>query len=337
MKEALALSSADKSDVVLLDLDLPDCKGLAGLEKIQASDPDLPVIVLTGLNDEETGLRAVGKNAQDYLVKGQIQKDLLARSLRYAVERKRIETMLQTANQKLKELSERKSAFVANISHEIRNPLAIIRESMDLALEGVLGETTAEQREYLGLARKNIDRLLRLLSDLLDISKIEAGRVEINRGTIDIPSFMNELLIPYLSQISRKRMTLQKNIPPDIGTLWADRDKLSQVVINLLNNAIKYTPDGGKITVKISGSDGEVCFEIADTGPGIPKEYFKKIFDKFERITAEKKEGTGLGLAITKDIIELHKGRIWIESETGKGSRFLFTLPRGLREIEAIS
>ena len=132
----------------------------------------------------------------------------------------------------------------------------------------------------------------------------------------------------YAKEISRKRIVLQKEIPPNIGLLSGDRDALIRVVINLVINAIKYTPEGRSISIKLTGNSREVRFEIADTGPGIPKESFAKMFNKFERVVAEKQEGTGLGLAISKDIINLHKGKIWVESEVGKGSKFIFTLPR---------
>ena len=116
------------------------------------------------------------------------------------------------------------------------------------------------------------------------------------------------------------------------GVIWGDRDKVTEVIINLLNNAIKYTPEKGSIVVRIDGDDKEIRFEVYDSGPGIAKEDFEKIFDKFERVTVEKQEGTGLGLSIAKDIVGLHKGRIWVESEIGKGSKFIFVLPRDLRK-----
>ena len=130
------------------------------------------------------------------------------------------------------------------------------------------------------------------------------------------------------AEISGKKMALEKDFSESAGSVWADRDKLTEVLINLLSNAIKYTPSGGRIVLGLSGTKKEVRFEISDSGPGIAKEDFCKLFDKFERLTAEREEGTGLGLAITKDIIALHKGRIWVESELGKGSKFIFTLPR---------
>jgi len=171
-----------------------------------------------------------------------------------------------------------------------------------------------------------------LVTDLLDLSKIEAGRMDMKRENFDISLLVNEVLIIYEREFLKKKMLFSKNIPSDIGMIWADRDKISEVIINLLSNAIKHTPAGGEVGIKLSAKENELYFEISDSGPGIPEEYKDKIFDKFERITTEKTEGAGLGLPIARDIVELHKGRIWVESEPGKGSRFIFVLPRDLRK-----
>lgn len=231
----------------------------------------------------------------------------------------------------MKELSDRESAFVTDVSHEFKNPLAIIKESLAQIIEGLAGEINLEQKRILGSAKKSIERLIRLVTDLLDLSKIEAGKMEVRREWINIQDLVEEILKTYEKDIFKKQLSLEKDIPQDIGSFWADRDKLTQVIINLLTNAIKYTQKGS-ITIKLTGTTQEVRFEIADTGPGIAKENFVRIFDKFERITAERQEGAGLGLPIAKDIVELHRGKIWIESELGKGSRFIFTLPRDLRK-----
>jgi signal transduction histidine kinase len=166
-----------------------------------------------------------------------------------------------------------------------------------------------------------------LVSNLLDLSKIEAGKMKLKEEEIHPDVLVEEVLKTYEREILKKQLVLKKEIPSNIGTVVGDRDKLTEVIINLLNNAIKYTP-AGSITIKLAGSATEVRFEIADTGSGIPQEYLGKIFDKFERIMTEKQEGTGLGLPIAKDIVELHKGKLWVESEAGKGSKFIFTLPR---------
>jgi len=230
-------------------------------------------------------------------------------------------------NEELKKLNKLKSAYVANVSHELKNPLAVIRESMGLVLDKFAGEINGKQKEILEIGKRSMDRLIRLVSNLLDLSQIASGKMKLKEEEIRLNVLVEEVLKTYGGEILKKQLILKKEIPSDIGTIVGDRDKLTEVIINLLNNAIKYTP-AGSITIKLEGSATEVRFEISDTGPGIPPEYLSKIFDKFERILAEKQEGTGLGLPIAKEIIELHKGKLWVESEAGKGSKFIFILPR---------
>jgi signal transduction histidine kinase len=156
--------------------------------------------------------------------------------------------------------------------------------------------------------------------------------MELRRELIELEPMMREVIAGQEIDVAKKKLVLTKNIQAGIGTMWGDKDKLTEVLINLLSNAVKYTPAGGKISVVLSGTKDAVRLEVADTGKGIAGEDLTKIFDKFERVTAEKEEGTGLGLAITKDIVELHKGKVWAESEPGKGSSFIVTLPRDLRQ-----
>jgi PAS domain S-box-containing protein len=239
---------------------------------------------------------------------------------------------IKKAEELLKEMDRRKSAFVANVSHEFKNPLAIIRESLIQVLQRLAGEINVKQERLLENAKNNIERLIRLVTDLLDISKIEAGKIELRREMVKIGSLVEEIIEDNNIWISKKQLTVKKDIPQNIGLLWADKDKLTEVIINLLGNAIKYTFFGGNITIKLKGTKNEIRFEISDSGPGIAKKDFDKLFDKFERLTVERQEGTGLGLSIAKDIIELHRGKIWMESELGKGSKFVFTLPRSWKK-----
>ncbi|MDD5237868.1 MAG: PAS domain-containing sensor histidine kinase [Candidatus Omnitrophica bacterium] len=239
---------------------------------------------------------------------------------------------IKEAEELLKQMDKRKSAFVANVSHEFKNPLCIIRESLSGILDGLLGHVEEDQRIMLESAVKSTNRLIRLVTDLLDVTKIEAGKMKLKKERIDIAALVNEVIADNNADISKKNLTLEKNFSSNTGFILADSDKLTEVIINLLSNAVKYTPDGGRLTIALSGSNKNIRFEISDSGPGIAKQDFYKLFDKFERLTAERQEGTGLGLSITKDIIELHKGKIWVESEVGKGSKFIFTLPRDLRE-----
>lgn len=235
---------------------------------------------------------------------------------------------IDEANKKLKELDKLKSAFVSNVSHEFKNPLFIIRDAVSVVLEGLTETKNTKQKEMLEMVVRNANRMLRLVMNLLDISKIESGKMEMEIEEIQLASLLEEILEEYRSEISKKGINLKKNIFANVGVIQADKDKMIEVIVNLLSNAIKYTSKGGDIFIKLEGQDKEVRFEISDTGPGIAEENIAKIFDKFERVTAEKQEGTGLGLPIAKDIVELHKGKMWAESEFGKGSKFIFTIPR---------
>ncbi len=250
------------------------------------------------------------------------------------VLRKQVKELEQTCverkkSEKLsKEMNKRKLDFVANVSHEFKNPLAIINVAIAMGIDGLFGKVTIKQKEMLKVAKNNVERLIRLTTNLLDISAMESGMVKLKREKIGIGLLIDEIIFNNGEEISKKRLMVKKDIPEDIGSLWADKDKVTQVIVNILSNAIKYTPSGGNIAIKLLGTDNEIRFEISDTGAGIAKKDIDKLFNKFERIFAEKQEGTGLGLSIAKDIVELHKGKIWVESETGKGSRFIFTLPR---------
>lgn len=237
-------------------------------------------------------------------------------------------TKVKKAEELLKEMSDRKSAFVANVSHEFKNPLGIIKESISLILDGLSGPVNEKQRTVLESAKRNAERLIRLVTDLLDVSKIEAGKMKLKKERVMVIPLAEEVVAANIHDISKKNMTIEKKFSDNTGAVMADKDKLTEVITNLLTNAVKYTSSGGKIAIALSGSDKGMRFEISDSGPGIAKKDFNKLFDKFERLTAERQEGTGLGLAITRDIVHLHKGKIWVESELGKGSKFIFTLPR---------
>ncbi|MBU0687281.1 MAG: PAS domain-containing sensor histidine kinase [Candidatus Margulisbacteria bacterium] len=264
--------------------------------------------------------------------KDKLYEELMKYRLRLEELVKERTAELTIVNQKLKEMDKRKSDFVANVSHEFLSPLATSKQYLELLLDGAVGKIGSKRRDRLKSIEKNVDRLARLVSNMLDISKIESGKIELKKESVDIRHLVEEILMTNKNEFKKKQISLKKDTPSDIISIFADKDMLTEVIINLLDNAIKYTPDKGAITIKLEDKAGEVRFEIWDSGPGIPQEYSEKIFDKFERITAEQKEGTGLGLPIAKDIIDLHKGKIWVESRDGKGSKFIFTIPKNLKE-----
>lgn len=235
------------------------------------------------------------------------------------------------AEKQIKALDERKTTFVSHVSHEFKNPLFTIREAVKVVLDEEAGKINDRQKTLLLFVKRNSDRLLRLVIDLLDISKIEAGRLDMKREKCDIVKIVNELLLSNEKNIIKKGIALKKTLPVDLGHIWADKDRITEVIENLLTNEIKYTPAGGEISISIYGNDKEIQFEISDNGYGINSKDLDKIFDKFERVNVEKQEGTGLGLPICRDIIRLHKGKIWVESKVDQGSKFIFVLPRDFK------
>jgi len=331
--EAIASCGAKFFNLALIDVRLPDTSGLEVLKAVHGINEDTIAIMMTGYAALDSSVEAMNQGAFSYITKpvnmdqALIVIEKAVEKQRLSLENKRLLKELSAANEKLKELDQRKSAFVANVSHELKSPLAIIKGFLVLILDGAVGEINSKQRNCLEIGKRNIERLIRLVTDLLDISKIEAGKMEMRRENFDIAVLVNEILVDYEKELAKKQISLKKDIQENIGAIWADRDKISEVVINLLNNAVKYTTAGGEVGIKLISKENELYFEISDTGPGIPEEYKDKIFDKFERITTEKMEGTGLGLPIAKDIVELHKGKIWVESEAGKGSVFKVKLP----------
>ena len=232
---------------------------------------------------------------------------------------------------RLKELDKMKSDFVSNVSHELRTPLTAIKGSVDNMLDGLTGSLNEKQVRYLARIKSNTDRLSRLINDLLDLSRIESGRVEV-RPTIVPLAALAEEVAEHLKAVAAEKM-IQIEVPsPDRSlTVWADRDKVTQILMNLIGNAVKFTPQEGKVTVAMEKNGIEdVRISVADTGPGILPEETNKIFVKFYQVANIEKQrpkGSGMGLAISKALVEMHGGKIWVESELGRGSTFYFTLP----------
>ncbi len=236
---------------------------------------------------------------------------------------------LALANERLKELDKLKSDFVSMVSHELRTPLAAMRTSAQV-LE-VADLNTETKKEMLDIILRNIDRLTNLVNDLLDLSRIESGRMELKFERVSLDSVIADSIESVRQTAIEKGIALNIELPKDLAPVKADREKLTQVIINLLNNAVKFTPRGGEISIKASELNGQVEVRVSDTGIGIPPEDLNRVFDRFYQVDStltREAGGTGLGLAICKGIIEAHNGEIWAESEPGKGSTFIFTLEK---------
>ena len=236
------------------------------------------------------------------------------------------------------EVDRMKSEFIATVSHELRTPMTSIKGSLGLLLGGVTGPLTDEARELLQIAQNNSDRLIRLINDILDISRIEAGKMEIRRGPVSMADAVQRSVRELQGFADERQIRVTTVMPGNLPRVIADSDRLQQVLVNLLSNALKFSPPGSTVTVTAGHDPTEVWVRVEDTGPGIPLEHREAIFDKFHRVdsaSTRRTGGTGLGLAICRAIVTEHGGQIWVESEVGRGSAFTFTLPAE-QEIEPV-
>jgi len=338
-EDAISVLEKDMYDIILLDYNLPKKSGLETLQEIKIKGLKVPIVMITGQGDEAVAARLIKEGALDYLQKKEGYEESVPLMIRKSIsefranlERERLQKEivirkeeLEKINKQLTELDRMKSDFVANVVHELRTPLSLIKGNLDNIDKGFAGEVQPKQKEILGDVFRIVDRLARLVNDLLDLSKIESGKMELKKEPLDIVGLADEVIKDFEKLAIQKGLIIKKEFPGSAIVVEADRDKLTQVFVNLLGNALKFT-DKGEIIVRIIELQDEVQVEVQDTGPGMSKEETEKIFDKFVRVVAERKEGTGLGLPIAKDIITLHKGRIRVESEPGKGSKFIFNL-----------
>ncbi len=310
-------------DVVLLDLNLPDSRGFDTFAKVLAGAPQIPVVVMTGLDDETLAISAVRKGAQDYLVKGHVDSSLLARVIRYAIERKRVEDALKTYTAKLEETNRLKDLFTDIMHHDLMNPLGIIKLATDEALR--VQSLDKGIRDRLLMIRRNCDKLIDMTRSAGTYAKLESAD-KLERSKLDLNEMLRAAADKFKPQIQEKNMKLE----------FLSKDKcyarvnpiFETVFSNLLSNAIKYSPEGKKIELNIIDEGEYFKIYVKDWGYGIKEEDKPKLFTRFERVDKKGVKGTGLGLAIVKRIVELHGGRVWIENNPEGGSVFYVEIPK---------
>jgi signal transduction histidine kinase len=247
-----------------------------------------------------------------------------------AIQNARLFREIEDKSGQLEAANRHKSEFLANMSHELRTPLNAIIGFSEVLLEHMFGELNEKQDEYVDDVLSSGRHLLSLINDILDLSKVEAGRMELELAQFDLPLAVENTITLMRERASRHGISLHREVDKRLGDFVGDERKIKQILLNLLSNAVKFTPEGGRVEVKAVMVDGSVEISVSDTGIGIAPEDQEKIFEEFRQVGADyaqKREGTGLGLTLTKKFVEMHGGKIWVESEQGKGSTFKFTLP----------
>jgi len=243
----------------------------------------------------------------------------------------RMNDELERLYRELESASRHKSEFLANMSHELRTPLNAIIGFSQVLRERLFGDVNEKQEEYLDDILSSGNHLLSLINDVLDLSKVEAGQVQLEVATFSLREALERGVVTVRERAASNGVELSLHLAPEVDLVQGDERRIRQVVFNLLSNAVKFTPSGGTISISSAGIGREVEVSVTDTGPGIEPDDQKRIFDEFQQtaVGAAQREGTGLGLALSRRLVELHGGRIWVESEPGRGSRFAFTLPLG--------
>ena len=247
-----------------------------------------------------------------------------------AIENVRLFREIETKNRQLEIASKHKSEFLANMSHELRTPLNAIIGFSEVLGERMFGELNDKQAEYADDIHTSGKHLLSLINDILDLAKVEAGRMELNLSDYNLPAAIDNAMTLIRERALRHGLQLLAEVDPAVGDLRGDERKVRQIMLNLLSNAVKFTPEGGKVTVRAHYADGFAHVAVIDTGVGIAPQDHAAVFEEFKQVgtdVTKKGEGTGLGLALTKSFVELHGGRLWLESAIGQGSSFTFTLP----------
>lgn len=331
--------------VVICDHRMPVMLGVKFLEEVKANYPDIVRILFTGYTDFPTVEEAINKGEiYRFLSKPWKTTELLT-TIRQAIaqynlveanrelflEAQRRQEELEIANKKLIDMYKIQREFTSTVSHELRTPLASIKTAVDLVFKRMVGEITKEQEEVLGRAQKSVEHLQRLVTDILNLGKIESGKMSMDFKIQDINQVIQEIVYTQHDVAKSRGLYIKTELAPQLPQIPFDKERIIQVMGNLVSNAIKFTKNGGvTITTQDKSADNHIIVSVIDTGKGIAEKDFPKLFQKFQQIESpeqNEKGGTGLGLAICKEIVLRHGGKIAVESTLGKGATFSFVLP----------
>lgn len=303
-------------DIILLDLGLPDAQGLAAIRRARAAAPGIPLVVLTGMDDQALAAQSLQEGAQDYLIKGQIETRGLLRALRYAGERKRLERL--------------KDEFVSTVSHELRTPLTSITGSLGLLMGRTAGILPEPAARLLAIAHTNSQRLVRLVNDILDVEKLESGHVVFDVRRVAVGLLVGQTAEAVKGFADGHGVRIRVEAADAGADVRADADRLAQVLTNLLSNAVKFSPPASEVVVAVEEGLDVVRISVRDHGPGISADFKSRVFERFaqaDATNARRKGGTGLGLSIVKQIVDRLGGTVGFAEAPGGGTIFHVELP----------
>jgi signal transduction histidine kinase len=339
-KEALEILRKGSFTLLITDMTMPEMDGFALMKSVRTEFPTLPSICMAGPGASYTYTDVVGSGATDYITKPFTSDEMKAKLNRVLREKDLIRDLteksveLEKMSEEQKRAEQLRSDFIAGISQELHTPLTVIKEVFSLVLEERIGSLTEDQKEYLGMAHKNIARLSSMVDALNDFSRIESGKeLKLKFEPVRVIPVIDEAWMALSQQLEEKKIAFENHLDPDTPLIFGDRHRLVEVFVNLIGNGMKLTPSGGKIVVDSKGlTEGRNYLKlvVTDTGRSIPSEDLPRVFDRFyqgQKIQEGAGVVTGLGLAVTKEIIEGHQGFIQTESKSGNGNSFAFTLP----------
>lgn len=333
------IKNSSNVDVIISDLNLPDSFGQDTITKLSSTFPNIPLVILTGNEDQNIALNSLNTNVQEFIVKGDISPSFFPRMIRYALKRKEYD--LQKSQALAKDLAllaeaenslQLRDEFMSIASHELKTPITSLKLQIEVVstLLEKLKKNEISLDQITGLLAKadiQVDRMTNLVNTLLDISRINSGKFHLNKKLVSINEILDNTLEALKEDFKKSNVEIKLNIHNQFLGNW-DSNRLEQVFINLLTNAKKYAPQS-PIEINVFQHDNKVTIEVKDFGPGIKKEDQARIFNRFERVTETTKvSGLGLGLYISKQIVDAHAGRIWLESDIDQGCKFTVELPQ---------
>ena len=333
LADGLASMAKQPPSVVLLDLNLPDSHGADTFRKVLEKAPGVPVVILSGQDDEALAIKALHQGVQDYLVKGDITSSHLERVMRYAIER---QALLRSLEMSRHQQLEFKNQFLSHVSHELRTPLTCIHQFVTILLDGLAGDINADQRYHLGTVLNSVHQLKAMIRDLLEATRAESGKIRIEPRCITISDLIQQAVSMMSATAKEKQVGLEVGLDSRIPFVYADPDRVLQVLVNLIDNGIKFTPPDGSVLVYplYCWRPIPVWFRFhawpmertRHRPPSRAALIFERLYQDPNSID-NNRAGLGLGLFIAEELVELHGGRIWVASEVGNGSTFSFTLP----------